>query len=343
MHLQQTISKSSKLNPNPNEENRMAKLAQLKKKRGANLKALQQKMENAGGNSRPRDERIWKPKFNTDKGKGMCIVRFLPASEGDPFVEQLSYSFNGPGGNFYGLARQTIGEDDPVQIAAINAFRKAKAEDDKSLKEMAKKFLPRRQYFANVYIVKDQEVPENEGKVFIWQFGPAIYNKIKDRIQPEFDDVEPMDPFDLWEGADFKIRMVANEIPDNRDGKMIKVPNYDNSEFDSVSEFMDGDEDVLEEIVEKTYDLSEFVNPEKFDSYEKVAERFKTVMGKPHNWLTKEGVEEHVEEQVQQQTMDDKQDNDSGVDQHREEVHNEPEDNSDDDPVARFRRLAGKG
>ena len=325
-----------------------SKLAQLKKARGSNLKKLQDKMEQAGQGSRPRDERIWKPKFNAEKGKGTCVVRFLPTSEGDPFVEQLSYSFNGPGGNFYGLARQTIGEDDPVQIAAINAFRKAKAEDDKTLKEMAKKFLPRRQYFANVYVIKDQEVPENEGKVFIWQFGPAIYKKIKDAIQPEFDDVEQMDPFDLWEGADFKCRMVANEIPDSRTGKMIKVPNYDSAEFDRASEFMDGDEDKLEEIVDQTYDLSEFVDPEKFDSYEKVAERFKTVMGKPFNWLSKEGVEEHVEDKVKEQEMDDQQDNDSGVDQHREEPEGdhepeEKEENLDDlDPVAKFKRLAGK-
>lgn len=322
----------------------MANLAALKKKRGANLKKLQEKLEQANQGGRPRDERIWKPKFNADKGKGTCVVRFLPAKDGDPFVEEMTYSFNGPGGNFYGLARQTLGEDDPVQIAAINAFRKAKAEDDKNLREQAKKFLPKRQYYANVYVIKDQEVPDNEGKVFIWKFGPAIYNKIKAVIQPEFDDVEPMDPFDLWEGADFKIRMVGKEIPDSKTGKMVTVPNYDNSEFDKASEFMDSDEDQLEEIVDQTYDLSEFIDPAKFDSYEKVAERFKAVTGKPFNWLTSDGVEEHVQEQEQSREMDQQQDNDSGVDQHREEpVDQKPdEDDEDEDPVARFRRLAGQ-
>lgn len=324
----------------------MANLAALKKKRGSNLKKLQEKLEQSSQGGRPRDERIWKPKFNAEKGKGTCIVRFLPASDGDPFVEEMTYSFNGPGGNFYGLARQTLGEDDPIQIAAINAFRKAKTDEDKNLREQAKKFLPKRQYYANVYIIKDQEVPENEGKVMIWKFGPAIYKKVKAAIQPEFDDVDPMDPFDLWDGADFKIRMVGTEIPDSKTGKMITVPNYDNSEFDKQSEFMDGDEDHLEEIVEKTYDLSEFIDPEKFDSFEKAAERFKTVTGKPYNWLTSDGVEEHVQEKEQSREMDQQQDNDSGVDQHREEPQPESKeeepDDDEEDPVEKFRRLAGQ-
>jgi len=333
----------------------MSKLSALKKKRGSNLKKLQEKLESANQGSRPRDERIWKPKFNKDKGKGVCVVRFLPAGEGEPFVHQMSYSFNGPGGNFYGLARQTIGEEDPVQIAAINGFVKAKNEGDKELKEKTKKFLPKHQYFANVYVVKDEEVPENEGKVFIWQFGPAIYKKVEAAINPEYDDEEAIDPFDLWEGADFKIRMKSTEIPDSRTGKKITVPNYDDSEFMKKSEFMDGDEDKLEEIVEQTYDLAEFIDPKLFDSFDKVAERFKKVLGKPHNWLDPEGVKEHVEDKEQEDKMEQEQDNDDGSDDHREDGNKkeeeEPEkeeesksgndDDDDDDPVARFRKMAG--
>lgn len=331
----------------------MSKLAALKKKRGSNLKKLQEKLEQSQQGSRPRDERIWKPKFDKDKGKGVCIVRFLPASEGEPFVHQMSYSFNGPGGNFYGLARQTIGEDDPVQIAAINGFVKAKNEGDKNLKEQTKKFLPKHQYFANVYIVKDEEVPENEGKVFIWQFGPAIYKKVEAAIKPEYDDEEPMDPFDLWEGADFKIRMKGTEIPDSRTGKKVTVPNYDDSEFMKQSEFMDGDEDKLEEIVEQTYELSEFIDPKLFDDFDKVAERFKKVMGKPYNWLDPEGVKEHMEDKQKEKELDQNQDTNDGSDKHREEEEEDdtPEkseesesdkDDDDDDPVARFRRMAGQ-
>lgn len=324
----------------------MSKLAQLKKKRGNSLKTLQEKLEQQN-TSYQKDERIWKPKFNKDKGKGKCVVRFLPANDGDPFVELMTYSFNGPGGNFYGNARQTIGEDDPVQIASINMFKKAKHEEDKDLKNKALKFLPKRNYYANVYIVKDEEEPDNEGKVFIYQFGPAIYKKLKEKIQPEFDDEEPMDPFDLWDGADFIIRMVANEIPDSKTGKKIVVPNYDKSEFESPSEFMDGDEEKLEEIVDKTYDLSEFIDPAKFDSFEKAAERFKTVTGKPYNWLSEGGVQEHIDEKEEESTLNEEQDNDDGSDDHREQEketgsidYNDSPQDDEEDPVERFKRLA---
>lgn len=330
----------------------MSRLAQLKKKRGKNLKELQEKVEQQSGGGGKRDERIWKPKFNADKGKGTCIVRLLPPADGEPFVEQLSYSFQGPGGNFYGLARQTLNEDDPVQIAAINGFRKAKAEQNENLKKQCLKFLPKRKYFANVYIVKDDEVPDNEGKVFIWQFGPAIYKKIKEAIQPEFDDQEPMDPFDLWEGSDFIVRMVGTEIPDSRTGKKVTVPNYDKASFADPSEFMDGDEEKLEEIVEQTYELSEFVDPEKFDSFEKVAKRFKDVMKKPYNWLSEEGVEESMEDDRKEKELEenvdngDKDENDKPPfepDNESESEENDDEDDEDEeDPVAKFKRLAGQ-
>lgn len=322
----------------------MSKLAQLKKNRGANLKNLQKKLEESSQGGAPRDERIWKPKFNPEKGKGTAIVRFLPPVEGDPFVEVKSYSFNGPGGNYWDLALQTIGEKDPIQLAAISAFCKAKHDGDERLRSQAKKWLPGSKFYANVYIIKDEENPENEGKVKIFMFGKQIYNFIEKAIQPEFDDVDPYDPFDLWEGADFKIRMVGKKIPDSKDSsKMVTVPNYENSEFDRPSEFMDGDEDQLEEIVEQTHDLSEFVDPKKFKSFDEVAERFKAVTGKPYNWLSADAVEEHVQEKEKEREHDMAQDNDNGSDKHRE-PDPEPESGDDDeeDPVAKFRKLAGR-
>lgn len=333
----------------------MSKLAQLKRKSGNNLKKLQEKLEAANQSSAPRDERIWKPKFNQDKGKGTAIVRFLTPKDGEPFVEVKNYSFNGPGGNFWGVARQTIGEDDPVQIAAISAFRKAKNDGDERLREKAKKWLPRSQFYANVLVIRDEENPENEGKVKIFQFGRQIFGFIEKAIKPEFDDEEPMDPFDYWTGADFKIRMIGREIPDQRNpGQKILVPNYENSEFDRPSEFKDGDEDAIEEIFEQTYDLSEFVSDDKVKSYDEVAELFEKVMGHSHKWLTADGVEEHVEEVVQKDRLSDEQDNDDGSDHHREKdpqeafSSNSDDDafdtggDDDDDPVAKFRRLAAK-
>lgn len=319
----------------------MSKLAALKRNKGNNLKKLQEQLEKANQSGAPRDERIWKPKFNKEKGKGTCIIRFLTPVEGDAFVEMKSYQFNGPGGNFWGNALQTIGEKDPVQIAAINAFKKAKAEGDERLKTEAKKFLPKSQFFAWVYVIKDEEAPENEGQVKIFQFGRQIYGFIEKAIQPEFDDVDPMDPFDLWEGADFKIRMVGREIPDSRTGNKILVPNYENSEFGPKSEFLGGDEDELEAIVEKTSDLSEFISADKFKSFDEVAKLFKDTMKKPYNWLSSEGVEDHVKEQEQERQMDEEKDDtpDAGK-QEDKSVDYSDNDEEDDDPLARFRKLA---
>lgn len=328
----------------------MSKLASLKKKSRANLEKLQEKLKEQNSGGGPRDERIWKPKFNKDKGKGTAIVRFLIPKEGDPFVEVKSYSFNGPGGNYWDLARCTIGEDDPIQIAAINGFRKAKAEGDESLKNYCKKFLPKSSYYANVYVIRDEENPENEGKVMIYEFGRQIFGFIEKLLQPEFDDVDPSDPFDYWEGRNFKIRMVGREIPDSRTGNKIVVPNYEQSEFEPPSAFMDGDEDKIEEIYEQTYDLSSFVDPSRFKSFDEVANRFKAVTGKPYNWLSAEGVAEHVSDIQKQEELDKDQDNDDGSSDHREDDTPPVKENAKPDmsqdveesPVEKFRRLAGK-
>lgn len=318
----------------------MSKLAQLKKSRGANLKKLQEKLEQSQQGGAPRDERIWKPKFNPEKGKGTAIVRFLTPKDGDPFVEVKSYSFNGPGGNFYDIARATCNLEDPVQIAAINGFRKAKAEGDARLKEECKKFLAGSQFYANVYIVRDEEHPENEGQVKIFRFGRQIYSFIEKAITPEFDDVDPMDPFDFWNGANFRIRMVGREIPDSKTGKKVVVPNYEQSSFDPVSEFMDGDEDAIDPIFQQTHDLSEFVDPSKLKSFDEVAKRFKEVMGKPYNWLSSDA----VEESVQQQMAEPEPEADTPEpDQSAEAPAPKPSvDMSDDadDPLARFKKLA---
>lgn len=319
----------------------MSKLDKLKKKRGSNLKDLQKKLNDANNSGAPRDERIWKPTLNQQKKKGTAIVRLLPNPEGDAFVEVKSYSFNGPGGNFFDKALQTIGKDDPVQIAAINAFRKAKAEENDSLREQAKKWLPRSQYYANVYVVKDEENPENEGKVKIFQFGRQIFKLIEDAIKPEFDDVEAIDPFDLWEGAELRIRMVGKEIPRwDGDGKVL-VPNYENSSFDSPSEFLDGDDDALNEVIEQCHDVGEFVDPEKFKSFDEVAARFEKVTGKPYDWLTTKGVNRAIEEE-----QEDEPESAPAPEPKSEEPKSEPADSGDEgedeDPLEKFKRMAGK-
>lgn len=321
----------------------MSKLAQLKKSRGANLKKLQEKLEQAQQGGAPRDERIWKPKFNPEKGKGTAIVRFLTPKEGDPFVEVKSYSFSGPGGNYWDLSRQTIGEDDPIQIAAINGFRKAKAESDERLRTECKKFLPGSKFYANVLVIKDEENPENEGQVKIFMFGKQLYKFIESAIEPEFDDVDPMDPFCFWGGANLRIRMVGKEIPDSKTGKKVMVPNYEQSTWDAQTELFDGDEDQIDELFQQTFDMSEFVDPKKFKSFDEVADRFKAVMGKPYNWLSSEGVKAHVQEKQEEMEQEEEQEPTPEPSKSKP-ADPAPEDQDDDnDPLAKFRKLAGRG
>lgn len=332
----------------------MSKLDALRKKRGANLKALQEKLESS--NSGPRDERIWRPKIKDGKSSGTAIVRFLPAVTGDHFVEVKSYNFKDKNGWFSALSPQNLGEEDPIQIACINAYRKAKNSGDDRYKNIGKKFLPKSTYYANVFVIKDENNPENEGQVRIYQFGRAIYLKLQAIIKPEYDDVQAMDPFDLWEGADFKIRMKENEIPDQKDPtKKVMVPNYDDAGFDSPSEFMNGDEDALEQIVEKVYDLSEFVAPEKHKSFDELAELFKKVTGNDYRWLDPDFVQgEHIrnltedaeqdakekEKEAMEQEASYSEPESSGSEQEEREESEEPDSTSD--VLARFKALAQK-
>lgn len=322
----------------------MPTLAQLKKKRGANVAELQEKIKNQNsGNSRPVDPRIWKPKFNKDKGKGTCIVRFLTPKEGDAFVELKEYQFTGSGGNYWSPARVTLGLEDPIQIAAINGFRKAKAEDNKTLKEHMIKLLPKSKFYANVMVIRDEEVPDNEGKVFIWQYGPKVQSFINKAINPEFEDQKSMNPFDYWEGADFVIRMISNEIPDKRTGKKIIVPNYDNSSFSDPSEFMDGDDEKIEEIFNLTVDLSEFIDPELFPEFDKVAEDFARVWGKPYDWLDPDGsgVANSIEKENQDKQMEEEQEEQEEPPSSKPPFETDNEENEEeedeDNPLQRFR------
>jgi hypothetical protein len=192
-----------------------------------------------------------------------------------------------------------------------------------------------------VYVVKDEENPENEGKVKIYQFGRQIFKLIEDAIEPEFDDVDEFDPFDLWEGADLRIRMVGKEIPRwDGDGKIL-VPNYENSSFDSVSEFLDGDEDALNEVVEQCHNVNEFIDAEKFKSFDEVAARFEKVTGKPYDWLTNKGMNRAIAEEQEEPEQS------APAPEPKSAEPAEPEsggDSGDDgeDPLAKFKRLAGR-
>ena len=221
-----------------------------------------EKMNNTGGNS---DDRIWK--LDVDKGgNGYAVIRFLPAPENEdlPFVKLYSHAFQGPGGWYIENSLTTLGQKDPV--SEYNSLLWNNGTD--LGKETARKQKRKLTYVSNVYVVKDPTNPENEGKVFLFKYGKKIFDKLTAAMQPEFEDEEAIDPFDFWQGANFKLK--AKNVAGYR--------NYDSSEFAAVSPLLD-DDDALESLWKKQFSLAELVANDQFKTYEELKTRLDYVLG----------------------------------------------------------------
>ena len=211
------------------------------------------------------DERFWK--LTTDKaGNGFAIIRFLPASDGEdmPFVKLYSHAFQGPGGWYIENSLTTLGQKDPVSEFNTTLWNNG----TDAGKETARKQKRKLTYIANIYVVKDPSNPENEGQVFLYKFGKKIFDKLTAAMQPEFEDEEAIDPFDFWQGANFKLK--AKNVAGFR--------NYDSSEFAAVSPLLK-DDDALEALWKKENSLQEFVAPDQFKSYDELKKRVEYVLG----------------------------------------------------------------
>ena len=224
---------------------------------------------NGGGTEKKSygDDRFWKPTVD-DSGNGYAVIRFLPAGEGQelPWVRYWDPFFKGPSGQWYiEKSLTTIGQNDPVSELNSRLWNSG-IEDDK---EIARKQKRRLHYVSNILVVNDPSNPANNGKVFLYDFGKKIFDKIMDRMQPEFPGEEPVNPFDFWSGADFqlKIRNVAG------------YRNYDKSEFKAPSALFEADEVRLEATYNQQFDLSEFSNPTTFKSYDELKGRLEVVLG----------------------------------------------------------------
>ena len=221
-----------------------------------------EKMNNTGGST---DERIWK--LDVDKsGNGYAVIRFLPAPNGEdlPFVKLYSHAFQGPGGWYIENSLTTLGQKDPVSEFNTTLWNNG----TDAGKETARKQKRKLTYVANIYVVKDPANPENEGKVFLYKFGKKIFDKITAAMQPEFEDEEAIDPFDFWQGANFKLK--AKNVAGYR--------NYDSSEFAAQSPLLD-DDDALEALWKKQFSLEEFVAADQFKSYDELKKRLGYVLG----------------------------------------------------------------
>ena len=211
------------------------------------------------------DERLWKPELDKS-GTGSAVIRFLPAPDGEelPWVKVFKHAFQGPTGKWYiENSLTTIGKNDPVS-EHNSALWNTGLETDK---ETARKQKRKLEYYSNIYVVSDPKHPENNGKVFLFRYGKKIFDKIMAAMLPEFEDESPINPFDFWECANFKLKI----------RKVDGYWNYDKSEFDSVSTLKDND-DALDSIWKTQYSLTEFTAPTNFKSYDELKKRLDDVL-----------------------------------------------------------------
>ena len=219
---------------------------------------------NTGGSS--ADERFWKPEMDKS-GTGSAVIRFLPAPDGEelPWIKMYAHGFQGVGGWYIENSLTTIGQKDPVSEHNRELWNTGSDKDKETVRKQKRKL----SYYSNIYVVKDPLHPENEGKVFLFKFGKKIFDKILNAMQPEFEDEEPINPFDFWSGANFKLKI----------RKVEGYWNYDKSEFDKQSPLLD-DDDAMEALWKKEYSLSAIVAPDQFKSYEDLEKRMNMVLGK---------------------------------------------------------------
>ncbi len=234
-------------------------------KLGSLTSKLVKEVEKMSTTSGGADERLWKPEMDKT-GVGSAIIRFLPAPDGEelPWVKMYSHAFQGPGGWYIENSLTTIGQKDPLGEHNRALWNTGSEKDKETVRKQKRKL----SYYSNIYVVKDPANPDNEGKVFLFKYGKKIFDKILNAMQPEFEDEEPINPFDFWVGANFKLKIVK------KDGYW----NYDKSEFDRIS-VLNGDDDVLEAIWKKEYSLTAITAPDQFKSYEELEKRMNMVLG----------------------------------------------------------------
>ena len=227
------------------------------------------------------DERLWNPEVDK-AGNGYAVIRFLPAPDGEdlPWVKMYSHAFQGPGGWYIENSLTTLNQKDPCSEFNTSLWNSG-VESDKQIARNQKRKLA---FYSNIYVVKDPANPENEGKVFLYKFGKKIFDKIMGAMQPEFEDESPLNPFDFWQGADFKVKIK----------KVAGYWNYDSSEFAAAAPLLK-DDDALEQLWKKEYSLSEIVAADQFKTYDELKKRLESVLRLNQTTVTSPVLDEEAE------------------------------------------------
>ena len=209
-----------------------------------------------------QDSRFWKPELDKS-GNGYAVFRFLPAIEGEdmPWVKLWNHAFQGPGGQWYiENSLTTLTKKDPVSVENTRLWNTGIESD----KDIARKRKRKLSYYSNIYMVSDPKHPENDGKVFLFKYGKKIFDKITEAMSPQFEDEKAINPFDFWEGSNFKIKI---------DGFW----NYDKSEFEPVSKLKASDEEI-DKIWKSQHALKPFNDPSNFKPYDELKEKLNKVL-----------------------------------------------------------------
>jgi len=241
--------------------------AALKKNRGSFVDLMKEveKIAQPQTQEQKKDERFWQPEVDK-AGNGSAIIRFLPPSKGEelPWVRIWNHGFQGPTGKWYiENSLTTLGKPDPVSELNTRLWNTGLESD----KDQVRKQKRRLTYISNIFVVKDPAHPENEGKIFLYKYGKKIFDKIKDVMQPQFEDEEPINPFDFWKGANFKLKI--RQVEGYR--------NYDKSSFDNSAPLLDDDAE-LEHVWAKQHSLNEFLDLKHFKSYDELKEKLEQVL-----------------------------------------------------------------
>ena len=285
-----------------------------------------EKQSGAGGQA---TDNIWKPEMDKS-GNGYAVIRFLPAPDGEdlPWVKVFSHAFQGPGGWYIENSLTTINQKDPVGELNRSLWNSGSDAD----KETARKQKRKLSFYANIYVVKDPANPQNEGGVFLYKFGKKIFDKIMEAMQPEFEDETPINPFDFWQGANFKLKLK----------KVAGYWNYDSSEFDRPGPLLD-DDDALEAIWKKEQSLTDFVAPDKFKTYDELDKRLNYVLG---NTSTRKSTVEEETEYDNYAAQETKQVSEEQVMEKLEQSYQASKETTttvetdDEDPMSYFAKLA---
>jgi hypothetical protein len=239
------------------------------KRESGNLDKLTKAIEalNTTSEGSSNKENFWKPEIDK-AGNGCAVIRFLPAppseEDGLPWVKLFNHGFQGPGGWLIDNCLTTKNEKCPVCEHNSNLWNSG----IEANKEVARKQKRKLSYIANIYVVEDSKHPENEGKVFLFKFGKKIFDKISEAMNPQFEDEKAVNPFDLWKGANFKLKI----------RKVEGYQNYDKSEFETAAPLLDDDTE-LEKVWKSEYSLKEYLSDGEFKSYDELKDRLTKVLG----------------------------------------------------------------